>query len=180
MVQKQRISRRARAQAALDTLLAESPQLDPVALRQFEALALLLARRYEGAELARQLGRLVEAHAVEGMIPGTEFGDTAWMSLAQRRRYQAEIQRLLNMPPAAREDYLSSQESWKGPLGLFYDTPETRQAFQMLGIEPPGSPDQIRQAYRIKARSMHPDLGGANEAFIRLQRAYRTALESCL
>ena len=60
------------------------------------------------------------------------------------------------------------------------DAPESRQAFALLGLEPPSTPDQIRQAYRRQARSLHPDFGGASEPFILLQRAYRLALESCI
>ncbi len=180
MVQKQRVNRRQKAQAALDNLLAEHPELDASRIREFEAIAGLLARRYEGPELLRQLRRMFSQYAPDMDLLNSEVLDTAWMSAQTRRRYHAEIQRLLEMPAHTREDYLFAQESWKRPLGLFYDNPENRQAFAILGLEPPSTPDQIRQAYRQKARSMHPDLGGASEAFIHLQRAYRKALDSSI
>lgn len=180
MVQKQRVSSRARAQAALDSLLAEYPQLDGAQIRKFETVARLLARRFEGAELLRQLRRLLAGYEPHTELLDPARLDTEWMSPALRRRYHAEIERLLEMPAGLRQDYLDGHESWKGPLGLFYDSAEARQAFALLELEPPSSPDQIRQAYRRKARSLHPDLGGASEAFIHLQRAYRTALESSM
>lgn len=178
MVQKQRVNGRQKAQAALDTLLEENPQIDATRIREFESVARLLARRYEGPELLRQLRRVMDQHAPDLDLLDSDTLDTAWMSPQTRRRYHAEIQRLLEMPASTREDYLYTQESWKRPLGLFYDNAENRQAFAMLGLEPPSTPDQIRQAYRQKARSLHPDLGGATEAFIHLQRAYRTALDN--
>lgn len=180
MVQKQRSTRAQRAQAALDALLQEYPQLNREHIRQFETLARLLARRFEGLELLRQLRKLVSQHAPELELLDSEYFDIAWMSASARKRFQAEMQRLLEMPGIEREDYLQGHESWKGPLGLFFDSPENRQAFALLGLEPPSTPDQIRQAYRQKARSLHPDLGGAAEAFIHLQRAYRTALDCSL
>ncbi|MEZ0373647.1 MAG: J domain-containing protein [Candidatus Sericytochromatia bacterium] len=167
-----------RSQAVLDALLAERPQLDPAWVQRLESLARLLGRRCEPAELRLRLHRLLDSPELE-LLANTEL-DTGWMSARVRKRYQAEVLRLLEMPVGAREDYLQAHESWKGPLGLFYDTPESRQAFSLLGLEPPSTPDQIRQAYRRQARSLHPDLGGGSEAFIHLQRAYRLALESCL
>lgn len=176
MVQKQGLNRRARA--ALDALLADYPQLDTAAVHQLENLARMLSRRCEPAELQSRLRRLL--HSPELVLLNDDGADTAWMSARVRKRYQAELLRLAELPSQAREDYLLAHESWKGPIGLFYDTPETRQAFAMLGLEPPSTPDQIRQAYRRQARSLHPDFGGASEPFILLQRAYRLALESCL
>lgn len=173
MVQKQGLSRR--TQAALDALLAENPHLDPMTVDRLETLARLLPRRCDTAEIMLRLRHLIESPEREWVE-----SDTSWMPARVRKRYQAEIARLLDLAPQAREDYLLAHESWKGPIGLFYDTPESRQAFALLGLEPPSTPDQIRQAYRRQARSLHPDSGGASEAFIHLQRAYRTALESCI
>lgn len=169
------LSRRARA--AIEVLQGEHPGLEPAAVRLLEQLARRLSRSCEGLELLARLRHALESP--EFALLG-ESADTSWMSPRVRKRYHAELLRLIELPVSDREDYLAAHESWKGPIGLFYDTAETRQAFAVLGLEPPGTPDQIRQAYRREARRLHPDFGGASEPFILLQRAYRTALESCI
>ena len=42
----------------------------------------------------------------------------------------------------------------------------------MLGLKRSASQEEIRQAYRAKARSSHPDKGGDHDEFIRIQKAY--------
>lgn len=46
-----------------------------------------------------------------------------------------------------------------------------------LGLLPPYSLDDVRQAYKTKARTLHPDAGGDSSDFVRLRRAYDQALE---
>lgn len=48
--------------------------------------------------------------------------------------------------------------------------------YQVLGIRPEADTGQIRAAYRARARHVHPDAGGDDDAFARLQDAYRRAL----
>jgi len=48
--------------------------------------------------------------------------------------------------------------------------------YQVLGIRPDADTGQIRTAYRRRARHVHPDAGGDDDAFTRLQDAYRRAL----
>ncbi len=48
--------------------------------------------------------------------------------------------------------------------------------YQVLGIRPDADTGQIRTAYRRRARYVHPDAGGDDDAFTRLQDAYRRAL----
>lgn len=45
----------------------------------------------------------------------------------------------------------------------------------ILGVAPPFSPERIRAAYRARSREAHPDAGGSNAAFVRLQAAYEEA-----
>jgi len=45
----------------------------------------------------------------------------------------------------------------------------------ILGVAPPLSPERIRDAYRTKSKTVHPDLGGSQAEFIRLQAAYEEA-----
>ena len=43
--------------------------------------------------------------------------------------------------------------------------------WQTLGVSVNASPDQVREAYRILVKKLHPDRGGDPEMFHRLQRA---------
>ena len=42
----------------------------------------------------------------------------------------------------------------------------------VLGVSPPFDPDQVRAAYRARSRSAHPDAGGTDAQFVRLNEAY--------
>lgn len=45
------------------------------------------------------------------------------------------------------------------------------EAARILGVEPGASADEVQRAYRLRARSSHPDGGGADERFIELVTA---------
>lgn len=47
----------------------------------------------------------------------------------------------------------------------------------VLGLMPPYSPDDVKQAYKAKAKSAHPDAGGDPTEFMRLREAYDRAQE---
>ena len=49
----------------------------------------------------------------------------------------------------------------------------------VLGVEPPFHSAKVRDAYRARSKSAHPDLGGTHAAFLRLQAAYDEAREYC-
>lgn len=44
--------------------------------------------------------------------------------------------------------------------------------YNELGVDREASPDEIKQAYRNKARQTHPDSGGNAEEFDRIQKSY--------
>ena len=46
--------------------------------------------------------------------------------------------------------------------------------YTMLGVEPTASPDDIKSAFRAKAKQSHPDHGGSEEQFKQLNEAYDT------
>lgn len=51
--------------------------------------------------------------------------------------------------------------------------------WDVLGVEPCASPDEIKRAFRRQAVQCHPDKrGGSHEAFHRLKRAYEDACDS--
>lgn len=49
--------------------------------------------------------------------------------------------------------------------------------FAVLGLAPTATPDQVKAAYRAKARTMHPDVGGDPGTFLAMKVAAETALE---
>ncbi|MFV2065848.1 MAG: hypothetical protein ACC645_02640 [Pirellulales bacterium] len=46
-----------------------------------------------------------------------------------------------------------------------------------LGILPPYTFEDVKQAYLVKVRTAHPDVGGDCDAFVRLQKAFERATE---
>jgi hypothetical protein len=49
--------------------------------------------------------------------------------------------------------------------------------WQTLGLTPKATTPEIKRAYRQRALAAHPDRGGSDEAFRKLQSAYEAALE---
>ncbi len=47
----------------------------------------------------------------------------------------------------------------------------------VLGVTPPFSVERIRDAYRTRSKTLHPDVGGNQAEFVRLQAAYEEAQE---
>jgi curved DNA-binding protein CbpA len=48
----------------------------------------------------------------------------------------------------------------------------TTGLYDTLGVAPDASSEEIKKAYRKRARQTHPDAGGTDEAFYEVQRAY--------
>ena len=51
------------------------------------------------------------------------------------------------------------------------------RAFEHLDLSRTASPDEVRDAYRTRVKQVHPDHGGSQAEFKRLQEAYATARE---
>ncbi|MFM8415368.1 MAG: hypothetical protein ACKOCX_11675, partial [Planctomycetota bacterium] len=47
----------------------------------------------------------------------------------------------------------------------------------VLGLMPPVTLEDVKQAYLVRAREVHPDRGGSQEEFVRVQRAFEDATE---
>lgn len=48
----------------------------------------------------------------------------------------------------------------------------TDQPHEILGVSPDAPDDEVKAAYRRRVKTCHPDLGGSEETFSRVQRAY--------
>lgn len=51
-----------------------------------------------------------------------------------------------------------------------------RAAYDVLGLAPEASPDEVHAAFRRLARERHPDVGGSKDAFDELRIARDVAL----
>jgi hypothetical protein len=65
--------------------------------------------------------------------------------------------------------------AWRSSSGA--DPDEIRTSFAVLGLAPGASWDEVRSAYRQRVKEVHPDHGGDEESFHRVQEAYATASE---
>ncbi|MFM7292274.1 MAG: DnaJ domain-containing protein [Planctomycetia bacterium] len=54
-------------------------------------------------------------------------------------------------------------------------SPHHPKCLSVLGLLPPVTAEDVKQAYLAKAKEMHPDRGGDPEQFILLQKAYEEA-----
>jgi hypothetical protein len=49
----------------------------------------------------------------------------------------------------------------------------------VLGIDPPFSTARVRDAYRVRSKSAHPDAGGTHVEFVRLREAFEEGRDYC-
>ena len=84
-----------------------------------------------------------------------------------------------------RQELESKGEAWSSAQKEMYYTlpiaqrnlPLTPECIRALGLMMPCSIDDVKDAYRQKAKQTHPDSGGSAEAFLALQENYLEAID---
>jgi len=51
------------------------------------------------------------------------------------------------------------------------------ECLEILGLMPPVTLEDVKQAYLVRAREAHPDRGGSQQDFVRVQQAFEDATE---
>jgi len=68
-----------------------------------------------------------------------------------------------------------SEPDQESPAGRSAPNRSVTDAFAELGLPPSADADAVRDAYRERVKDAHPDRGGDEETFRRVQEAYATA-----
>eukprot|EP01063_Lacrimia_lanifica_P028767 TRINITY_DN4264_c0_g1_i1.p1 TRINITY_DN4264_c0_g1~~TRINITY_DN4264_c0_g1_i1.p1 ORF type:complete len:596 (+),score=223.25 TRINITY_DN4264_c0_g1_i1:39-1826(+) len=63
------------------------------------------------------------------------------------------------------------------PLWKSFIDPEAHDSFKILGLEPGASVTDVKRVYRKLAKTMHPDQGGSNAAYMQMRNAYDELME---
>ena len=122
-----------------------------------DAMIRLLARRLDGAFHRAELTREVL----------DDDGDDEW-----------RVARWLVHPDALSGGRIAGfrEEVRSRYADLFDGTPSSAAGWaEVLEVSPPFDPEQVRAAYRARSHSAHPDTGGTDAEFVRLNEAYEEA-----
>jgi DNA polymerase III gamma/tau subunit len=121
-------------------------------------------RQQQDAELAAQFVKLV------GPKFAQKWYDKINRDKAKLHAVLQEAERNRTPKMQARLERISAEmrATWK---------PYLQEECVLLGIEPNASKKDLRNAYRRKARKLHPDVGGNAEDFKHLQDAYHKLLK---
>ncbi len=95
----------------------------------------------------------------------------------KRRKPAGEKEKVRDKRSGAGSRNRGQGSSQRSTGGQRQETPEERfrkQYLVVLGLDPNGSydPDQIKAAFRRRAKDTHPDTGGSMAAFIEVKNAY--------
>lgn len=71
-----------------------------------------------------------------------------------------------------------ASEMMERAFQAFEALPPPKSCWDILGVSPGASREDIRAAYKAKARDAHPDIGGTTAAMAELNRAYDEALSA--
>ena len=139
-------------------LLPVPPHITAVAWRVVNAHDVDLQRFRNGA-LVDQRRVSHTGQLIFGLL------DTETFTLAASNAYGVAFRSISVRPPAGRHQHRPEEPPVTRPAPL--GSPHA-----ILGVKPGASPDEIRRAYRRRVKEAHPDHGGTEQEFIRIQAAY--------
>ena len=105
-------------------------------------------------------------------------------------RYQEEIQRLQSLQAQQRRraiiaEFFTAYDAARSASPAFATAPasspldtstQVPTCLRVLGLAFPCTAPEVKHAFRARAKVMHPDSGGSNEAFQTLYQVYKDAL----
>jgi len=118
--------------------------------------------RYERGEKAMKQQR------VSGVPP-----QARWQEQQRRRRVIEEFFTAYRLAQHANN---GCRGRTPAPAMHWHPLPPAPACIVALGLPWPCTRQDIKHAFRTKAKTVHPDSGGSSEAFQRLYRAYQEAL----
>lgn len=137
-------------------------------------LATLSMKASEGEEAKRRVEHmLVGALVVTGAVYVLVRMGLPWLAVGLVLLYSA-ARRLANRGGARTAPGPQQTGVPAAPNG----TMSREEAYQVLGLEPGASPDQIRAEYRRLMKKMHPDQGGTTYLAARINEAKEVLLGS--
>lgn len=89
---------------------------------------------------------------------------------------RAYARTLLGQPPWTARERAAASSGVDAPLPRRPAAPAQASIWQLLGVQPRATTEEIRRAFRARALSLHPDHGGDADAFRALRAAYDEAL----
>lgn len=120
-----------------------------------------------------------------GRSAGGGSGRGSRFNTGKRRKPAGEKEKVKDQRSGtgSRKRGQSSSQRSTGGQQRRQETPEERfrkQYLVVLGLDPDGryDPDQIKAAFRRKAKETHPDTGGSMAAFIEVKNAYDALMRS--
>jgi len=133
----------------------------------------------------------VEGHTVDFYLPKREvaitFDARTFLAIdmdGEGRTYAVLVEHELpgrglggRLPFETPEVDVEDDETTESHYGLGGRPDPNPGAFAHLGLPTDASEDEVRQAYRRRVKTVHPDQGGDPEAFRQLQEAYAAARE---
>jgi len=125
-------------------------------------LALTAAENESGRRRVEQI--LTGALVVAGAVFFLARAGLPWLAVGLVLLYSA-ARRFGNRPAPRKHD------AGDASTGAHATTMSREEAYQVLGLTPGASPDQIRAEYRRLMKKMHPDQGGTTYLAARINEA---------
>jgi hypothetical protein len=94
---------------------------------------------------------------------------------AAKEQREREDRELLDRMEKIREDWERLQQGWEDLHRRLGVAPYEKN-LEVLGLRPPVTRDEVKAAYREKAKTLHSDHGGSDEQFKVLHEAYKSVM----